>query len=189
MSKTLQDQLVSLGLAKNKPSQRRKKSPGGSRSAKPSAQPSAKPHTAVAKKKPVDGDSISLEQAYRLKATDEKSAKERERQRKRAQDLERRQINTRIREIINAHALNDKSAELKRNFLYKGRIRTVLVTAEQRVAVNSGEIGIAYLAGRYYLLSAEHTELVRSIASDHVPGLGGSEPEDEDFPVPDDLVW
>ena len=41
------------------------------------------------------------------------------------------------------------------------------------------------------LSQPEHVELVRAISDEHVPDLGGAEPEDEDeeFKVPDDLVW
>jgi uncharacterized protein YaiL (DUF2058 family) len=180
MAKTLQDQLVSLGLAKTGPAKAKKKSRGSTSGAR---------HKKPQKKGPGAEESISLEQAYRLKASEEKSSRERERARKRAADRLRRQINTQLRQIIDTHALNDASAEIKRNFLYKGRIRSVLVTPEQLKAVNSGEIGVIFLRGRYYLLPAEHIATVRSIAADHVPDLGGEEPDDEEFPVPDDLVW
>jgi len=180
MAKSLQDQLLSLGLANKKQ---------GNAPDKQRKQTGKSQHTASKKTKRDVGTSISLEQAYRLKASEEKSENERNRQRKRAEDKRRRQINKQLRQLIDAHALNDEKAEIKRNFLYKGRIRRVLVTREQLTAVNTGEIGIVYLSGRYFLLSGENTEAARTISADHVPDLGGEEPEDAEFPVPDDLIW
>ena len=93
---------------------------------------------------------------------------------------------------MDSHALNDSKAEVKRNFLYKGRIRGVLVTPEQLKALNAGELGLVFLRGNYVLMLPEHVELVRAVSDEHVPDLGGAEPDDEEeseHKVPDDLVW
>ena len=167
MSDSLQDQLVALGLAKKEQAKKRKQGKAGHR---------AGPGTARRKKKGARkraaGTDVSLEKAYRIKAQSEKTEKEKEREAKQAEDLRRRRINGQIRDIVERHARNDKDAEIKRNFLYKGRIRNVLVTSEQLKAVNAGELGIVYLSGRYFLLSPEHTAAVRAISPEHVPELG-----------------
>ena len=189
MSQSLQDQLVSLGLAKEE--QARKKPAGKPRGKGQVAKGKGKGAGRRGKGKgaPAGPDGISLEQAYRIKAREEKAEQERSRQRKRAEDLKRQKLNQEIRPIVEAHAVNDPEAELKRNFLYKGRIRSVAVNADQLRAVNAGELGIVYLTGRYFLLPPEHVAKVREISDEHVPDLGGDEPEDEEFPVPDDLIW
>ncbi len=88
------------------------------------------------------------------------------------------------------HKLNDPGAELKRNFLYKGRIRSVRVTPQQLKSLNDGELGLAFLRGSYFILKPEIVEQVRAISADHIPELaGGDEQGDEDHPVPDDMVW
>ncbi|HLF30685.1 MAG TPA: DUF2058 family protein, partial [Xanthomonadales bacterium] len=83
--------------------------------------------------------------------------------------------------------------ELSRNFLHKGRIRKVRVTAEQLKALNAGMLGLVYLAGGYHIVTPEWAEAVTRLSPEHVPDLSGStddrSDEDEDFPVPDDLVW
>ena len=175
MSKSLQEQFQALGLAK-------KKKPAEIRKAR-------KPR---AEKKPVTGDGgMSLSKAYQMRAQDEKQTAKAKREKKRADDLLRRQVNAKIQLLADAHTLNDKKAEIKRNFLYKGRIRRVLVTPEQMKALNAGALGVVFIRGNYILMLPEHVDLVRAISEDHVPDLVGSEPEEEDgeFKVPDDLSW
>ena len=89
-----------------------------------------------------------------------------------------------------AHSVRDPEADIARNFMFKGRIRKVLVNKNQLAAVNSGELVIVYLAGSYHLVQAEFAGIVQEIAPDHLPDLGAeNSPADEGFPVPDDLVW
>jgi uncharacterized protein YaiL (DUF2058 family) len=192
MSKSLQDQLLALGLAQapsagqvagtsrdraaksNRPDKSRakqkKKAPAG---------PASKPATAE----------LTLEQAYLLREQYTKERAAQAREQKRLEDLRRRQINEAIRAIVEPHRLNDAAAELSRNFMYKGRIRKVNVTAEQLKALNEGRLGLVYLAGGYHVLSPEHVAQVLTLSEEHVPDLSGGADEDEQFPVPDDLVW
>lgn len=175
MGDSLKDQLVALGLAKADRSKARKRRGGAPRSPKPGSSGNAK--------------QPSLDEAYRLREQDERRAAQAKKERKRAEDLLRRQVNAKVQQIVDAHALNDPAAELKRNFLYKGRIRSVLVTPEQLRALNAGELGVVFLRGGYFIMQPGNVQQVREISSDHVPDLGGDEPDDEQFPVPDDLVW
>ena len=172
MSDSLQDQLKALGLAKDKP----KKQARG---------PGRKP---AARKQQPKGE-LSLEQAYALKRRDEQQKADKARKKKQAEDRQRRLLNNEIRKIVDAHRLNNKDAEIARNFTYKGRIRKVHVTPEQLIELNSGKLGIVYLSGGYHLLAPEHIEAVRNLAADHVPDLESAAPDDGDFPVPDDLTW
>lgn len=181
MSGSLKDQLIALGLAKREPEKGKivagKKHPAGRK----------------APKKPMPemtAAGLSLDQAWRLREQDEKAAAEAKKQKKLEQDLLRRQINAQIQELVNGNALNDPAAELKRNFLYKGRIRSVLVTEAQLTALNAGDLGLVFLRGSYYLMTPDKVEAARVISPDHVPDLAAkSGDEDEEFPVPDDLMW
>ena len=119
----------------------------------------------------------------------EKKTADQARARKIAEDRRRREINKAIREIVKPNRLNREDAEVARNFLYRERIRKVYVTPEQHQALGQGSLGLVYLSGGYHVLESEHVEAVRKIAADHVVDLGGDEPEDEEFPVPDDLTW
>ena len=173
MSKSLQDQLQGLGLVKKSVDKRKARRPR-------------------AEKKPTIGSGgMSLATAYHMRAQDEKRTARANREQKRAGDLLRRQVNARIQLLVDAHTLNDKKAEIKRNFLYKGRIRSVLVTPEQLKSLNAGELGVVFLRGNYILMLPDHVAEIRAISADHVPELGGNEPDEEDgeFRVPDDLTW
>lgn len=181
MGDSLQDQLKALGLAKDRPKpERRKKGPGKKRGkaradrTKPAAE--------------ADGE-LSLGKAWALREQQEKKTAEQARAKKIEEDRKRREINKAIRAIVEPNRLNREDADVARNFLFRERIRKVYVTPEQHKALGQGELGLVYLSGGYHVLAAEHVEAVRKIAADHVVDLGGDEPEDEEHPVPDDLVW
>ena len=92
--------------------------------------------------------------------------------------------------MVKESAIRDAAADTKRNFLYKGRIRSVLATVEQIKEINSGALGVVYLSGNYHLMPTDKIEEIRQFAPDHVPDLSGSESEgEEENPVPDDLIW
>jgi uncharacterized protein YaiL (DUF2058 family) len=182
MTDSLKEQLIALGLAKEKAKPARNQ---GRR------KPGPRPGTAAGKKPGPDRDrEIALEEAWRRKQQSEHQAAEESRRRKQAEDEKRRRINKEIQAIVEANKLNDPKAELKRNFQYKGRIRSVLVNAEQLKLLNSGLLALVFLKGSYFLVTPEVAKQVRMISADHVPDLGGAEPEaDGEHPVPDDLIW
>ena len=181
MGDSLQDQLRALALARERP--------GKDRGKKKSRKPAGRQQPAGKGKPPAKDGDLSLGKAWALREQQEKKTAEQARARKIAEDRRRREINKAIREIVKPNRLNREDAEVARNFLYRERIRKVYVTPEQHKALGQGDLGLVYLSGGYHVLSAEHVEAVRKIAADHVVDLGGDEPEDEEFPVPDDLVW
>ena len=177
MSDSLKDQLKALGLAP-KPVKRDHKRPA--RQHKPKSAKAAK----------IDPDNISLDQAYRMRNQQERQQKQQATERKQAEQRKRREINQKIKALVNDHAVKDKAAEIKRNFLYKGRIRSVLVNPEQLKQINEGVLAVVYLSGNHHLIPVEVVEQVRGFAPDNVPDLQGSQSaEEEDHPVPDDLIW
>ena len=193
MSKSLQDQLLSLGLAREKPAHKRpEKSPGSpqARSKNAIKQSHMMSRDSRASAAGVDdGAEMSLDQAYALRKREEQKHAQAARQRKQEEVRRRRRLNKEIGEIVNSHRLNDPKAEVPRNFMNKGRIRKIHLTPEQLKALNEGRLGIAYLTGSYHLLDSEHVEAIRQISTEHIPDLGTDSPDDEDHPVPDDLIW
>ncbi len=144
----------------------------------------------AASKKPRGDADISLDQAYRIRIKEERRAKEQAISQKREMERQRRETNKKIRDIIKDCAVRDEKAEIKRSFIYKGKIRSVLATAEQLKQINGGTLGVVYLSGNYYLLPADKVEDIRKFAPDHIPDLGGADNEEEtEHPVPDDLIW
>jgi uncharacterized protein YaiL (DUF2058 family) len=175
MSNSLKDQLLALGLAPEKA----KPKPGKKRKTRPE----------VVKRKEASAE-ISLDQAYRIRGKEEQQQKEQAIARKRELERQRREINQKIKLFISTCAVRDKDADTKRNFLYKGRIRSVLATREQLGEINNGLLGVVYLSGNYHLMPADKIEEIRQFAPDHIPDLAGAESEEEkDNPVPDDLIW
>ncbi len=66
--------------------------------------------------------------------------------------------------------------------MYKARIRKVHVSAEQLAGLNSGKLGVVYLAGGYHILASEQIEEVKRLSPAHVPDLlsgGDDDPFDE----------
>jgi uncharacterized protein YaiL (DUF2058 family) len=177
MGKSLQDQLLALGLAseKSKPAKPRRKS--------------GKPRPTQRKPKEQAGGEMPLDKAYALRKQEEGRQADKARRKKQEEDLKRRKINNDIRKIVEQYRLNDDKAEIPRNFMFRGRIRKIYVTAEQQRALNEGQMGISYLSGGYHILARENLEAVRSISPDHIPDLGGAGDEEEDHPVPADLSW
>jgi uncharacterized protein YaiL (DUF2058 family) len=180
MSDSLKDQLLALGLAKQKQNPRKARN--------------VQKKTGPARKSAGDGQrnnaELSLEQAYALKRRDEQSRVDEARKKKQEEDRQRRLLNNAIRDIVKANRLNRDDAEVARNFMFRGRIRKVNVTPEQLKALNSGEMGIAYLSGGYHLLAKKHTDAVRTLSAEHVPDLeAGSSLDDGEHPVPEDLSW
>ena len=175
MSDSLKDQLLALGLAKTKP--------------RPGQHQPSKKRPAPARKKTTGGE-ISLDQAYRIRSQDERQKKQQAIALKREQEQQRRQNNAKIKSLVRESAIRDESADTKRNFLYKGRIRSVLATPEQIREINTGVLGVVYLSGNYHLMPIDKVDEIRQFAPDHVPDLRGAEYEEElENPVPDDLIW
>lgn len=192
---TLQDALLKAGLADEKqaekPRRRGKTGAGDSGSKKARANGAAgKKKRTARKKKSADSD---LARAYAARRKAEVREKEAEKQRRVAEQEERRKRNLQLDEIIKGNTLNRKDAEVPRYFEHMGRIRRVLCTPEQREQLNRGEIGVVNLRGSYLLVSPEILAKYREVAPDLVPDLEGhDEPEDDGShypPVPDDLVW
>ena len=175
MSNSLKDQLLALGLAPKKT----KPEPRKHHKAKPKTGKSGKSNT-----------EISLDRAYSIRNREERLQKEKAIELKREQERQRRQTNQRIKALVKENAIRDPAAENKRSFLYKGRIRSVLATPEQISEINTGSIGIVYLSGSYHLMPTDKIEEIRQFAPDHIPDLSGAEQADEEEnPVPDDLIW
>ena len=175
MSNSLKDQLLALGLAPKKAEPRQKKQ--------------RKPRPEVSRVKAKDTE-ISLDQAYRIRIKEDRKQKEQAIALKREQERLRREVNQKIKSFIQTFAVRDEAADTKRNFIYKGRIRSVLATREQISEINNGLLGVVYLSGNYHLLPVDKIEEIRQFAPDHIPDLAGADIEgEEENPVPDDLIW
>lgn len=145
------------------------------------------------------GREPSLAAAYNARAETEK--REREQAQKHAQEEAQRKREQRLKLglVIAGKSVNVQLAEHTRNFLYGKKIRKVNVTAEQFLQINSGELGVVQVDGRFLILPADVMREALAIGQQHVAlfvpeGIGASGNADDDysdprFKVPDDLVW
>jgi uncharacterized protein YaiL (DUF2058 family) len=190
MSKSLQDQLLALGLASKKPKKTRQTSRRAPGKDNQRPGPGSSPKKGQGGGKQAAGGEVSLDRAYALRKQEEKKQADTARKRKQEEDRQRRQLNNEIRAIVSKHRLNDGNAEVPRHFMYRGRIRKINVTPDQLKALNAGELGLAYLSGGYHLLAPEHVEEVRRLSAEHIPDLAAGEiEENSEHPIPDDLTW
>lgn len=171
MSESLRDQLLSAGFAKPV-----KTKPKGKK----------RPKSTSSKSK----QKSDLEQAWAARSQAEKSEKLQKREQKQAEQRRRQEINQKILKIIDPVKLNIPGAPLARNFLHHGKIRKVMVNQEQLGNLNSGELAVVFLRGRYFLVKAEIATKVAGLSPYHVPDLKGIvDAEETECPVPDDLSW
>ena len=171
---SLQEQLLKAGLAskqqlKQSKSQKRKQ-----------------------KKQGKSDEEISLARAYAEKQRLEKQERDRELNRKREEERKRREINQQIGQLVKAHRKNDPKAEISRFFEYGGKIRKIFVNAAQQQALNQSRMGIVQHKGQYHVLELDVLEKIRALKPAAVAfwlDPNESNPEEEEFPVPDDLMW
>ena len=191
---SLQDALLKTGLAEERRKPEKKgggTAPGGNRKALRNQQGKKKPGRHPDAGKPQASD---LERAWRARRKAEKEEAERVKQARVADQEARRKRNLELDAIVEGRALNVDEGELPRYFEHLGRIRRVLCTPEQREAINSGNLGIVNLRGRYLIVEPDVLARYKALAADLVPDLTGTEPEsredEHDYPpVPDDLTW
>lgn len=182
MSKSLKDQLLDLKLVSKPAGHKRTQAD----------KPRVNAGKARASNTKAGNADISLHQAYRLREQQERRKKGQAAALKREQQRLRRETKQKIRKLIDTFAIRDAKAENKRNFLFKGRIRSVLATPEQIRAINAATLGIVYLSGNYHLLPIEKVTEIRQFAPEHVPDLpaGGTQDQaEQEHPVPDELIW
>ena len=99
-------------------------------------------------------------------------------------------LRRKIGELIEAERLNDAQAELAYHFVKGKRIKRIYVTADQRSRLGSGDIVVAALDGNHHLMTRAAAEQLLALAP-HAVLCGGasSDAENEEHPVPDDIVW
>ncbi len=181
---SLQEALLKAGLSESK----KERSPRRERRAGANHVPKQ-----ARKKNPKS--EMDLADAYRLRQLAEKQEAEQKKKDKLAAQEARRQRNLTIEKIIKDQACNDPNAEVPRYFEYRGRIRRVLCTEQQRDALNAGELAVVLFKGGALLVAPKVADEVAKLAPDLVPLISQDDTPDpeshtDDYPpVPDDLMW
>lgn len=211
MAGSLRDQLLALGLGKNSPAKEttRDARPGGPRkpangkpgdraqgkSAAPARPDRERSRDANRPQRPRQdpapnrgGGEPDLAQAYAARARAEREERERAEREAQQKARERKERRERMNKLLEGQARNVPEADEARHFNHGGKIRRVYVTAEQRLALNAGELGVVQWNGRYILVAREVALAARDILEESLallpePGATG---EDD---IPADLTW
>ena len=198
MPRSLQDQLMDLGLAteaqltKNKP----KSGPGKGRKGRSG-------------KKPRGGKAAGPrndQQRARNASSGGKSAPSSNRAGKRQQgelSPEERAVRQQVHKLItDTHQPRGDEAQTPFHFVKGSRVKRIYVTAEQQRALSGDELAVAAMKGRHYLIPMETARQIRelipqyyvSMGSEQVAAPSGDAKGDVDdeyagYEVPDDLMW
>lgn len=197
MSDSLRDQLLGLGF---RPAPKPERTPvskpsTGKHHARHDA--TRKPH-AQAKPAPQrkSREEMDLAKAYALRAQREKDERIEAERRKQEEARQRREAKARLAELLQGQGLNIPDAEIARHFSYGGKIKRIYVTEPQLRALNTGELGVVQLDGRYVLVAAALLAQAEAIFPPAVAlKVDPNAPAEEDpyadpqYQVPDDLVW
>jgi uncharacterized protein YaiL (DUF2058 family) len=219
MSLSLKDQLIAAGLVKadaektpankaqNQPNRAAKAEVKGPRAAQRTtgqfARPQA-PQRAAGQARPqaapsAAGQALSLAHAWQARAHAEDAEKAEQRRVAEEKARLKRERKVKAQALVAGKALNVKDAEHARHFQYGKKICRIYLTAEQRIELNAGVLGVAQMDGRFVLLPAEIMQQLHDVAPEFVALSGASvEPSapasedqysDDKFKVPDDLSW
>lgn len=105
----------------------------------------------------------------------------------------RRQMKADVQRLIDTTALKNFKGEEIYRFTLQNKIRELLVTEPVRKQIADGELAITRLNGVTRLIPAAIAAQIRSINPQWVVFIttdaDDSADEDEEFPIPDDLIW
>ncbi|MCR6662223.1 MAG: DUF2058 family protein [Luteimonas sp.] len=192
MTDSLRDQLLGLGF---KPAPKQKPAQPGKHPPKDKGKPR---HAGKGKdaRPPRTREDIDLAKAYAIRAQREKDERIEAERRKQEEARQRREAREKLTAFLQGKALNAEDAEIARHFDYGGKIKRIYVTADQLQALNSGELGVVQLNGRYLLVTAAVLAEAEAIFAQAVAlKIDPDAPPQDDpytdprFQVPDDLVW
>ena len=141
-------------------------------------------------------EDIDLAKAYAIRAQKEKDERIQAERLKQEEARQRREARARLAELVEGKALNNADAAIARHFPYGGKIKRIYVTEVQLKSLNAGELGVLQMDGRYLLVDAA---LLAQAEAVFPPAIALKvDPDaptvddpyaDQQYKVPDDLVW
>jgi len=98
-----------------------------------------------------------------------------------------------VQALIEASALKDYKGEEIYRFTLQNKIRELLVSEDVRKQLASGELAITRLNGATRVVPSATVIAIRKINPQWLVFLASdvedSSDDDDEFPIPDDLVW
>jgi hypothetical protein len=177
MSKSLQEQLLGVGLANKK-------------QAKKISQAKHKKRKARGKKPPPP-DAIKEKI---LQEAAQKARRDRELNREREELAASRAQRSQISQLIDTHAVERKDAEIVHRFVYDGKVKQIYVLKEQQAQLAAGKLRIVFDRRNFHLVDPSGADKIALRDPSAVVPLPetANETQDDDYAgyeVPDDLMW
>lgn len=206
MPRSLQDQLMDLGLAteaqltQNKPKSspsRGKKNRSGKkpRGGKPGGQRADKP----------GGQRPDRQRARAVNAGPKSGARSGKPNKRQQGELtpEERAVRQQVHQLItDNHQPRGDEAQTPFHFVKGSRVKRIYVTAEQQQALSGDDLAVAAMKGRHYVIPMEIARKIRELIPQYYVSMGSeqvaapatadnSNVDDEyaGYEVPDDLMW
>ena len=192
----IRDQLLKAGLvteeqvrdAREPAKKRRGTAPAGKKG-KPARRKPGKPSRPAASGGRDPGN-VDLAEAYRLRAREERRAREQAERERREAERQRKANRARIAELIREHSQNDDTADQPYHFSVGDKVKQVQVTRDQLKALAGGELAITFLEGRRHLIPAAIADQIHALD----PGKlvirhERDAPDRAEDDIPDDLMW
>ncbi len=182
MSDSLRDQLLKAGLVTRK------------QAVQAERQQHQQQHRQTKGHKPQPEDEARRRAVEQAKAA--KSARDQELNRQRQASAEAQARMAQVAQILETHRLPKPESDEFFNFVDRGKVRRIPVTADLRERIVGGKIQVVRCAGRYELVLPEIAERVRerdpkAVVTLPAPTSQQAAADDpyKDFAVPDDLMW
>ena len=202
MANSLRDQLIKTGLAeqaprpageapgKGRPNTKADRQDKATALARPQRAPAKGPRRASLPRDP------ALEQERReLRVMEQARIREEKQAQAAARNVQQRRAAA--RDFLLRHQQNDRDGDIPFHFQAEQRIRRLYVTAAQRQALLAGELQVAVLGKRDFLITPERAGQAHALDAglfiyDVVQASQDTPAEEDpyrDHPVPDDLMW
>ncbi|MFK8017033.1 MAG: DUF2058 domain-containing protein [Gammaproteobacteria bacterium] len=177
MTKSLQEQLLGIGLANKKQAKKITQAKNKKRKARG--------------KKPPPPDAVK-EKIVREAA--QKARRDRELNRKREETASARAQRSQIAQLIDVHAVKRDKADIAHRFVYQGKVKQIYVEKAQQALLASGKLRIVFDRKNFHLVDASGADKVALRDVDALVPLvqDTTDSADDDykgFEVPDDLMW
>lgn len=185
MAGSLKDQLLNIGLVDQK---KAKQADTEKRKKNKKAKKARKSGQAVV-------DEKAIQQQELEKQRQEKQQRDRELNQKLEEERRNKEIEAQCRQMISQQQLSvPEDAEVSYNFAYDKKVKTLYVTEELQGQLIRGQVAIAVLDEKFYLIPDKFAEKIEQRLPEFVIRIQPEEEPDEDDPyadykIPDDLMW
>lgn len=178
MTKSLQEQLISIGLIDKKKAKK---------ITNEQYKNSRKQRCSPAQQTPAENQATTS----RLNAE-----RDRELNRKRQLRNEQKAVEAQVRQIVHANRLPKEEGEIAFNFVVKGKVKKIHISKETRDRISTGKLAIVEVGGQYELIPSSQVEKLLQRNAECVvfynDPLVKEESVEDDYAnhkIPDDLIW